>query len=215
MIRFFCCFSCVLSLFSLVAFAVEDPPLSVGLSSLESAKVEEVGEEGEEVFLDPEETPEISNVLEVISQWVKGRKSAPISVYGVASNPVAGGPYFEVASSIGNLKIYVPADYQYGSFSYFNGSNICSIRAATISGYAFRGSTLYQVRFTPFCDPQYRLYNSTNSYADFTITQVKSTNIQVLKSDTDLPLYPQTPVLLLLIFGLMGVLLLCLFIKRF
>lgn len=138
-----------------------------------------------------------------------------IAPRAVLTSPVAGGPYMEVLSSIGNLKIYVPADYQRGSFSFFDGSNVCGIRSGTISGYAFKGSTLYQVRFPAFSDPQYRVYDSGYSYTDFSITGVNSTNIQILTSDNDLPLLPDTGQVQLIIALFLGGCLVCLFMRRF
>lgn len=138
-----------------------------------------------------------------------------IAPRAVLTSPVAGGPYMEVSSSIGDLKIYVPADYQRGSFSYFSGSNVCGIRSSTISGYAFKGSTLYQVRFPAFSDPQYRVYDSGYSYTDFSITGVNSTNIQILTSDDDLPLYPDSGILSLCLIFLLGVIVVCQFMKRY
>lgn len=133
----------------------------------------------------------------------------------VLTSPVAGGPYMEVSSSIGDLKIYVPADYQRGSFSYFDGDNVCGIRSSTISGYAFKGSTLYQIRFPSFSAPQYRVYDSGYSYTDFSITGVKSTNVQILASDDDLPLLPDTGQVHLIIALFLGGCLVCLFMRRF
>lgn len=134
--------------------------------------------------------------------------------FNVLTSPVSGGCFMEVSSSIGHLKIYVPSDFQRGSFSYFDGDNVTGIRSSTINGYAFKGSTLYQVRFPPFSDPEYRLYDSGYSYSDFSISSVNDTNIQILTSDSDLPLYPSSQMLQLLILAFLGVMLVWLFMRR-
>lgn len=197
-----------LAVFLLVVpvYAVETDGLPAGVSSLE----ENSFPPGEDV---PGSDVDLSGGLTVYADNVV-LAEVP-GTYAVATSPVAGGPYMDVSSSIGDLKIYVPADYQRGSFSFFDGNNVCGIRSSTISGYAFKGSTLYQVRFPAFSDPQYRIYDSGYSYADFSITGVRSTNIQILSSDDDLPLYPDAAQVQLLIFLFLGGVLVCQFMKRF
>ena len=134
--------------------------------------------------------------------------------YDVLTSPVDGGIFMEVSSSIGDLTIYVPFDYQRSSFSYYGSGGVTSIRASTISGYGFKGSTMYQIRFPPFSNPEYRVYDSGYSYSDFSIDSVTSTNIQIASSNDDFPLYPDQQLLLLSLVMILGVLLLWLFMRR-
>lgn len=135
-------------------------------------------------------------------------------LYDVLTSPVDGGIYMEVSSSIGDLTIYVPSDYQRASFSYYGSGGVTSIRASTISGYGFKGSTMYQIRFPPFSNPEYRVYDSGYSYSDFSINSVTSTNIQIASSNDDFPLYPDQQLLQLSLVTILGVLLLWLFMRR-
>ena len=187
-------------------YAAETDGLSPGVSDVEETPLVP----GEDV---PGGELDTSGGLTIVTDSVVLAEN--IEPRAVLTSPVAGGPYMEVSSSIGDLKIYVPADYQRGSFSYFDGDNVCGIRSSTISGYAFKGSTLYQIRFPSFSDPQYRVYDSGYSYTDFSITGVKSTNIQILTSDDDLPLLPDTGQIQLIITLFLGGVLVCLFMKRF
>lgn len=135
-------------------------------------------------------------------------------LYDVLTSPVDGGIYMDVSSSIGDLTIYVPSDYQRASFSYYGSGGVTSIRASTISGYGFKGSTMYQIRFPPFSNPEYRVYDSGYSYSDFSINSVTSTNIQIASSNDDFPLYPDQQLLQLSLVTILGVLLLWLFMRR-
>lgn len=188
------------------AYALPDDSTPVGLSDVEETPLVP----GEDV---PGGELDASGGLTVYADNVV--LAEDLEPRAVLTSPVAGGPYMEVSSSIGDLKIYVPADYQRGSFSYYDGNSVCGIRSSTISGYAFKGSTLYQVRFPSFSDPQYRVYDSGYSYTDFSITGVNSTNIQILTSDNDLPLLPDTGQVQLIIALFLGGCLVCLFMKRF
>ena len=136
-------------------------------------------------------------------------------LHDVLTSPVDGGIYMDVSSSIGDLTIYVPSDYQKASFSYYgSGGGVTSIRASTISGYGFKGNTMYQIRFPPFSNPEFRLYNSGYSYSDFSIDSVTSTNVQIASSNDDFPLYADQQILQLSLVMILGVLLLWLFMRR-
>lgn len=136
-------------------------------------------------------------------------------LHDVLTSPIDGGIYMQVSSSIGDLTIYVPSDYQRASFSYYgSGGGVTSIRASTISGYGFKGSTMYQIRFPPFSNPEYRVYDSGFSFSDFSIDSVTSTNIQIASSNDDFPLYPDQQLLQLSLVMILGVLLLWLFMRH-
>lgn len=125
-----------------------------------------------------------------------------------------GGAYFDLRSSAGDMRIFVPTDYQEGSFSYDAAGNLISVRSATITAYGYIGSTEYSVRFQPYTVPQYRLANSSASYQYLYTNSVIDTNVQVLQDLDSLPLFPNVRVLLLISIVLMGGALLWLCIMR-
>lgn len=129
---------------------------------------------------------------------------------------LSGGAFFEVdTSELGEVKIYVPIDYQEGSFAYDNNGNLVNIRSATITGYILDG-TQYTVRWTSFNTPQYRLVNYSgvsSAYEDLTITSVIDTNIQIVEDDSEVPLFPDDRYIFLSILAVLGVIMLCQFMK--
>lgn len=129
---------------------------------------------------------------------------------------LSGGTFFDVdTSELGTVKIYIPIDYQEGSFAYDNYGNLVNIRASTITGYILDG-TQYTVRWTSFGTPQYRLLNYSgvgSTYNDLNIESVQDTNIQIIEDDTEVPLFPDARFVQLLILLCLGVLVLCQFMK--
>ena len=129
---------------------------------------------------------------------------------------LSGGAFFEVSTDeLGDVKIYIPIDYQEGSFAYDNNGNLVNIRSATITGYILDG-TQYTVRWTSFNTPQYRLVNYSgvgSTYEDLTISSVNDTNIQIVEDDSELPLFPDTRFVQLLILLCLGVIVVCQFMK--
>lgn len=136
-------------------------------------------------------------------------------VYSVG-DVLSGGAFFEVETSeLGNVKIYIPMDYQEGSFAYDNYGNLVNIRASTITGYILDG-TQYSVRWTSFGTPQYRLLNYSgvgSTYNDLSVEDVLDTNIQIIEDDTEVPLFPDTRFIQLLILLCLGVIVVCQFMK--
>ncbi len=129
-----------------------------------------------------------------------------------SSRPLAGGTYFEVdTSQLGECLIYIPVDYQRGSFTYY-GSNLFNLRSATITGILYAGSTSYSVRWSAFSTPTYRRGSNYN-YEDLTVTEVLATNIEIVQSDDDLALSPDNNLLLLVIVLCLGVLIVCRFMR--
>lgn len=129
---------------------------------------------------------------------------------------LSGGAFFEVSTDeLGEVKIYVPIDYQEGSFAYDNNANLVNIRSATITGYILDG-TQYTVRWTSFNTPQYRLVNYSgvgSSYEDLTIYSVNDTNIQIIEDDSEVPLFPDDRFVQLLILLCLGVIVVCQFMR--
>lgn len=112
--------------------------------------------------------------------------------------------------SIGNnLTLVVPANYRDNYFAVDDDGYIYNCSSSTITCY----TGIYTVRFPSYSSPQTRRTNPTTGeqWIDRNITYVSSGNVSVLGANTlwwsDFG-YP------LIIFGLLGVIAICLFIKR-
>lgn len=129
---------------------------------------------------------------------------------------LSGGAFFEVSTDeLGDVKIYIPIDYQDGSFAYDNNGNLVNIRSSTITGYILDG-TQYTVRWNSFNTPQYRLLNYSgagSAYQDLSIYSVNDSNVQIIEDDSDVPLFPDDRFIQILILLCLGVIVLCQFMK--
>lgn len=126
----------------------------------------------------------------------------------------AGGAYFDASTNVGDMRIFVPTDYQYGSFSLDSSGRLIGVRSSTITGYGYIGSTEYDVRFSSYAIPQYRRSDSSYTWDYLYINAVEDTNVQILDSLSSLPLKPDTGTLLLVIFAVFGGALIWICIKR-
>lgn len=126
--------------------------------------------------------------------------------------PIAGGYFIDCSTSaLGDCRIYVPYEYQKGSFS-FAGSDVISLRASTVTGILYAGSSSYTVRWTSFNTPEYRSPSGSSwEYRSLGIERVMDTNVQIARSDDDLLLFPDTGLLLLILVAGLGVLVVCKF----
>lgn len=134
--------------------------------------------------------------------------------YALAAG-LEGGYYFSVSTSqLGDAMIFVPYEYQRGSFTLSSSGDLVSLRSSQVTGIMYSGSRTYNIRWSAFSSPEYRLYNSTGySYSDLTVTDIKDTNVQILNNLSSAPLYPDTDLLLLVLIVLLGVTFVCLFIR--
>lgn len=115
---------------------------------------------------------------------------------------------------LGELIIYVPVSNQFKSFTFAaNTETPVNITASTISGYTY-SSEDYQIRWTSFGQCQYRPYSGSYSYTDLDITSVLNTNIVFVTGPEDLPVVPDSSMLQVIIVFLLGVMVLCLFMRR-
>ena len=129
--------------------------------------------------------------------------------------PLVGGLYMEVQTSqLGNIVIFVPTSFQYKSFTYNTAGAPVNITSSTITGYYY-GSTDYTVRWSSFGQAQYRPVSGGSSYADLDILDVVNTNIVFVEGLEDLPVVPDSDMLSVIMIFLLGVIVFCLFIKRF
>lgn len=172
-------------------------------------------EDGGEVIEEEEPFIEDAGSVHINADAVYLTAEEEAVVYSVG-DVLSGGAFFEVdTSELGNVKIYIPMDYQEGSFAYDNYGNLVNIRASTITGYILDG-TQYSVRWTSFGTPQYRLLNYSgvgSSYNDLTVETVTDTNVQIIEDDTEVPLFPDTRFIQLLILLCLGVIVVCQFMK--
>lgn len=174
-----------------------------------------VVEDGGEVSEEEEPFVEDTGSVHINADAVYLTSPEEAVVYSVG-DVLSGGAFFEVdTSELGNVKIYIPIDYQEGSFAYDNYGNLVNIRASTITGYILDG-TQYSVRWTSFGTPQYRLLNYSgvgSSYNDLTVESVSDTNVQIIEDDTEVPLFPDTRFIQLLILLCLGVIVVCQFMR--
>lgn len=133
--------------------------------------------------------------------------------FALSSAPLAGGYYIDCSTSaLGDVRIYVPYEYQRGSFTTNTSGDIVSLRSSTVTGLLYDGDTAYTVRWSSFGTPQYRSYSgSSYSYYDLGVSHILDTNIQILSSDADVPLLPSSEYLLLVLILLLGVCCVCKF----
>lgn len=133
-----------------------------------------------------------------------------------ADAPLMGGLYMEVSTSqLGDLLIYIPTDYQYRSFTKTDSGEPVNITNSTISGYSYDGSSYY-IRWSTFGTAQYRSSTGQSySYSDLDITEIKNTNVVFVESNEDLPPVPDSDTTNVILIFMMGVIILCLFMKRF
>lgn len=185
-----------------------NPDLTDSTDSTDSTDIEDGGEEEEEFIADYGD-------LTINADAVYLTSPDDAVVYSVG-DVLSGGAFFEVdTDELGSVKIYIPIDYQEGSFAYDNYGNLVNIRAATITGYILDG-TQYTVRWTSFGTPQYRLLNYSgvgSTYNDLTVETVEDTNIQIIEDDSEVPLFPDDRYVQLLILLCLGVIVLCQFMK--
>ena len=120
----------------------------------------------------------------------------------------------DARTNLGSVRIYVPVNYAKGSFTYDSSGEPVNITASTISGYFVRNGSLYSVRFASMGGITYRLTDGSGySWSDLSVTSVDDTNIQILTENP--PLYDFSELFPYILTFCLGVVVLCLFMKRF
>lgn len=173
---------------------------------------------GDTIFIDNTQLLDSGSVVQVDSLTVSANQvlmSVPEDNAYPPSAPLAGGVYMQVdTQQLGELIIYVPVSNQFKSFTFAaNTETPVNITASTISGYTY-SSEDYQIRWTSFGQCQYRPYSGSYSYTDLDITSVLNTNIVFVTGPEDLPVVPDSSMLQVIIVFLLGVMVLCLFMRR-
>ena len=182
---------------------------------------------------DPSEAPEVlddgdlgddgddhggNDTLEIDTLVVNG----DIILYSVPENneyppnsPFAGALYIQAnTSQLGSVMIYLPVNFQRGSITFDRNGNLVNITSGTITGFMYRGNTQYNFRMQSFGTPEYRLYNTSNAFSGLMVTSIQNTNVVLVEQNSDLPVVPPLEVQGTIIIFMLGVLILCMFMKR-
>lgn len=143
----------------------------------------------------------------------------PVGAYGnapPADAPVSGGLYISCNSrELGETTIYLPVSWQNKCLTFDSSGNLFNLTSSTISGFAYSGSTKYQVRWSSFSAPQYRVWDSGYQYSDLTVLSVYDTNADIVDSFDEVPVVGFDSIYSYAVLGLLGVMILCLFRMRF
>lgn len=116
-------------------------------------------------------------------------------------------------SEFGSITVYLPVNYQSGYLSYSNG-NLFNVSNSTVTGVFWDSGTQYTFRCSSWSTPQYRDYDGSGySYYDLTITDVVYSNVVIAESFP--PLVPVSQLVSYVPIVFLGVIVLCLFMKRF
>ena len=116
---------------------------------------------------------------------------------------------------LGSVTVYLPVSYRTGYLGFTSSGNLRNVSNSTISGILFAGSREYDVRWSSWSTPQYRdTYGSDYyQYEDLTFTSVDYSNMEI--ADEFPPLVGSDTVFQWIPVFLLGVIILCLFMKRF
>lgn len=142
----------------------------------------------------------------------------PASAYSdepPADPPFYGGVYITgTTRELGSVTVYIPVSYRSGYLGLTSSGNLCNVSSSSISGVLYRGSVEYDFRLSSWSVPQYRVRDSGYyQYEDLTFTSITASNAEI--SDSFPPLVSADSVLSLVPFIFLGVIVLCLFMKRF
>lgn len=132
-----------------------------------------------------------------------------------SSPPFYGGVYIAgVTRELGSVTVYIPVNYQSGYLGLTSSGNLFNVSSSSISGVLYQGSTEYQFRLSSWSEPQYRVQDSGYyQYEDLTFTSITVSNAEIF--DSFPPLVSADSVLSLVPLIFLGVIVLCLFMKRF
>lgn len=123
-------------------------------------------------------------------------------------------PYVDCrVSGLGNVRVYFPINRQYDTFAVDASGQLINVTDSTVYGYVV-SSGPYRVRFDSFSGAAYRLLDSSNSWRDATVSDVTGSTVSILDEGSPSPLLPDTQVLACLILFLLGVVVVCLFMRH-
>lgn len=132
-----------------------------------------------------------------------------------SSAPFTGGVYVTgTTAELGAVTLYLPVNYQRGYLGLTTSGNLFNASSSSISGVLYRGGSEYQARISAWSTPQYRAQSgSSYYYYDLTFTSIEHSNAEI--SVDFPPLVAAADVIQYVPILLLGVVVLCLFIKRF
>ncbi len=147
-----------------------------------------------------------------------GILAVPASAY--EDTPPVGAPFtgclYITGSTreLGSITVYLPVSYQSGYLGLDSSGNLFNVSNTSISGVFYRGSSEYTFRLSAWSTPQYRpVTGSSYNYSDLTFTSISASNVQI--ADAFPSLVPVSEFLSYVPILLLGVIVLCLFMKRF
>lgn len=116
---------------------------------------------------------------------------------------------------LGTVDIYIPVSYQTGYFGLDSSGSLFNVSNSTVSGVLYDSDgTEYTFRCSSWAAPQYRDYSgSSYSYYDLGFVDVISSNVQIAEEFP--PLVPVDDIFPAVYVLIGGVIVLCLFLKRF
>lgn len=138
----------------------------------------------------------------------------PASAYD--DNPPSNAPFTGCcyiscySSQFGYIDVYLPLTYQSDYLS-FDG-RLFNVTNSTVSGVFFADGIEYSFRVPSWGNPQYRVEDDYY-WADLTISEIVSSNVVI--ADSFPPLVSSEFVISYVPIALLGVIVLCLFMKRF
>lgn len=143
--------------------------------------------------------------------------AVPASAYSDAppvNAPFYGGVYISGRTrELGSVTAYIPVNYRSGYLGMTSGGNLFNSSSSSIAGIIYAGNTEYTFRISSWAEPQYRALNSGSTYYDLTFTSIDYSNAEIM--DQFPPKVPAEDILQYVPIVFMGVIVLCLFMKRF
>lgn len=116
-------------------------------------------------------------------------------------------------SQFGTIDVFIPVSYQSGYLSYSNGQ-LFNVSNSSITGVFWDSGTQYSFRCSAWSAPQYRDYSgSSYTWYALSVDEVLYSNVQIAEDFP--PLVPASDVVSFLPVVFLGVIVLCLFMKRF
>lgn len=127
--------------------------------------------------------------------------------------PFTGSCYISCdTSQFGSIDIFIPVTYKTGYFS-FDGQ-LYNVSNSSITGVFFDGGEEYSFRCSAWATPQYRKTTGTGyTWTDLNVTDIEYSNVEIAEEFP--PLVSHDAVMSYVPIGLLGVIVLCLFMKRF
>lgn len=130
--------------------------------------------------------------------------------------PFVGSAYIScVSDALGAIDVYLPITYRVGFFGVDGTGNLFNVSNTSISGVLYTAAGReYQFRCQSWSAPQYRDQNGNDhTYYDLEITDILSSNVQI--ADSFPPLVEDSTLFNYAYLMIGGVIILCLFLKRF